>query len=303
MSMDITSQLVGLFHQTNTLVAAYDHFDRLRYANPAFRKAFFLEEGDEPTWAELMRRNRELGRGTVISTPDFEAWLISTTSRRGKTAFRAFETSLVDGRWLWMTEAVQQDGWMLCIATDVTSLRENGRTVRQDRDAALKVAYTDDLTGIANRRYVTARIEDLIAHSVVQGSKAGCVCILDLDNFKYINDGYGHHAGDDVLKDFSARVQAQVRRADCFGRIGGEEFVLVLPRTTAEEAGLIVERMLAAIRSSRPLKDRPDFTYTFSAGIAEAHPGDGANDLYDRADRALYAAKLAGRNRIHLAAA
>lgn len=301
--MDITSQLVGLFDNTDTLVAAYDHFDRLRYANRAFRTAFFVEEGDEPTWAELMRRNRELGRGTVISTSDFEAWLLSTTSRRGKTPFRAFETSLTDGRWLWMTEAVQSDGWMLCIATDVTSLRESGRTIRQDRDAALKVAYTDELTGVANRRYVTARIEDLIASSPAPGNKSGCVCILDLDNFKYINDGYGHHAGDDVLRDFSLRIQAQVRRSDCFGRVGGEEFVLVLPRTTADEAALIVERMLAAIRSSRPLSDRPEFTYSFSAGIAESHPGDKVNDLYDRADRALYAAKMAGRNRIHLAAA
>jgi len=303
MSMNIDSQLVGLFDNTDTLVAAYDHFDRLRYANRAFRKTFFVEDGDEPTWAELMRRNRELGRGTVISTQDFEAWLISTTSRRGKTPFRAFETSLTDGRWLWMTEAVQSDGWMLCIATDVTSLRESGRTIRQDRDAALKVAYTDELTGVANRRYVTARIEDLIASSSLPGSKSGCVCILDLDNFKYINDGYGHHAGDDVLRDFSLRIQAQVRRSDCFGRVGGEEFVLVLPRTTADEAALIVERMLAAIRSSRPLSDRPEFTYSFSAGIAESHPGDKVNDLYDRADRALYAAKMAGRNRIHLAAA
>lgn len=300
--MDVTSQLFGLFENTDTLVAAYDHFDRLRYANPAFRKAFYVAGDDEPTWAELMRKNRELGRGTVISAPDFEAWLLSTTSRRGKTSFRAFETSMVDGRWLWMTEAVQSDGWMLCIATDVTSLRESGRTIRQDRDAAVKVAYTDDLTGVANRRFVTARIADLITQSSVPGNKAGSVCILDLDNFKYINDGYGHHAGDDVLKDFSMRIQAQVRRADCFGRVGGEEFVLVLPRTTAQEAGLIVERMLAAIRSSRPLKDRAEFTYTFSAGIAQARPDDNPNDLYDRADKALYAAKFAGRNRIQLAA-
>ena len=297
------TQLLSLFDHTVTLVAAYDHFDRLRYANAAFRAAFFLAADEEPTWAELMRRNHALGRGTVISVPDFDAWLLSTSSRRGKTPFRAFETDLVDGRWLWMTEAVQGDGWMLCIATDVTKLRESGRAIRQDRDAAIKVAYTDELTGVANRRFVTARIEDLVAAAAVPGAAAGCVCILDLDNFKYINDGYGHHAGDTILRDFSVRIQKQVRRADCFGRIGGEEFVLVLPRTTAQEAQLIVERMLATVRTSRPLTDRPDFGYTFSAGIAEVRPGDSVNDLYGRADVALYAAKMAGRNRIHLAAA
>lgn len=297
------ARLVGLFDQTETLVAAYDHFDRLRYAKPAFRSAFFLAADEEPTWAELMRRNHALGRGTVISVPDFEAWLLSTSSRRGKTAFRAFETDLHDGRWLWMTEAVQGDGWMLCIATDVTKLRESGRTIRQDRDAAIKVAYTDELTGVANRRFVTARIADLVAAAALPGAPPGCVCILDLDNFKYINDAFGHNAGDVILRDFSMRIQKQARRADCFGRIGGEEFVLVLPRTPAAEAQLILERMLATVRKSRPLSERPDFSYTFSAGIAEVRNGDAVNDLYGRADSALYAAKLAGRNRIHLAAA
>jgi diguanylate cyclase (GGDEF)-like protein len=301
--MDIRPQLVALFDHTETLVAAYDHFDRLRYANAAFRAAFHVEAGDEPTWADLMRRNHQLGRGTVISVPDFEAWLLSTSSRRGKTAFRAFETDLADGRWLWMTEAVQSDGWMLCIATDVTKLRESGRAIRQDRDAAIKVAYTDELTGVANRRFVTARIEDLVASASQPDAATGCVCILDLDNFKYINDGFGHHAGDIILRDFSGRIQKQVRRSDCFGRVGGEEFILVLPRTGAEEAQLIVERMLATIRMSRPLPDRPDFSYTVSAGIAEVRPGDGVSDAYGRADAALYAAKLAGRDRIHLAAA
>ncbi|TIN86943.1 MAG: diguanylate cyclase, partial [Mesorhizobium sp.] len=82
----------------------------------------------------LMRRNFKAGKGTFVRDPDFETWLISTQSRRGKTGFREFETDLVDGRWLWMTETVQNDGWMLCIATDITKLRSDGRSVRQDRD-------------------------------------------------------------------------------------------------------------------------------------------------------------------------
>jgi diguanylate cyclase (GGDEF)-like protein len=302
--MNLRDQLFDMFEHSGTLVAAYDGFDRLRYANKAFRSAFFLDADEEPLWPDLMRRNYAAKRGTVISSPDFEAWLLSTTSRRGKIGFRAFETNLADGRWLWMTETVQGDGWMLCIATDVTNLRESGRSLRQDRDSAIKAAQTDDLTGVANRRFVTARINDLLERKLSEAERTpGCVCVLDLDNFKYINDRFGHQAGDKILRDFSARVQQQVRRADCFGRIGGEEFVLVLPRTTVQEAEFIVERMLATIRMSRPLKDRPDFQYTFSAGIAEAQPGDTVDDLYARADSALYSAKLAGRNRIELYAA
>ena len=294
-------KLLDMYQTTPVLIAAYDGFDRLRYANQAFRCAYFLDPPETPLWSELMRRNFLAGRGTNIRNPDFEAWLTSTQSRRGKTGFRGFETDLADGRWLWMTETVQSDGWMLCIASDITKLRAHGRSVRQDRDMAIKAAHTDELTGVANRRFVTARMEEMLQGNTKHNA-VGCVCVLDLDNFKYINDKFGHQAGDVILRDFANRIQHEVRRSDCFGRVGGEEFVLVLPQTSIAEAELIVERMLAAIRNSRPLKERADFGYTFSAGIAPAECGSTVADLFARADHALYAAKMAGRNRIHLAA-
>ncbi|MBX4915206.1 GGDEF domain-containing protein, partial [Rhizobium bangladeshense] len=89
----------------STAMAVYDGDDRLRYANSAFRSAYFIEPEETPLWPDLMRRNFHLGRGTVIRTENFEEWLRSTQSRRGKIGYRAFETDLSDGRWLWMTEA------------------------------------------------------------------------------------------------------------------------------------------------------------------------------------------------------
>ncbi|WP_425483407.1 diguanylate cyclase [Ancylobacter pratisalsi] len=297
--MSMPDKLLALYENSQVLVAAYDDFDRLRYANRSFRETFFLEPDEEPFWHALMRRNFEAGRGTVIRASDFDEWLTATLSRRGKIGFRAFETDLVGGRWLWMTEAVDSDGWMLCIASDITALKASSRTLRQDRDFAMKAAYTDDLTGVNNRRYAMARIEDMLA-SPKADPLAGCVAMLDLDNFKYINDRYGHRAGDFILKDFAKRIQEQVRRADCFGRVGGEEFILVFPTTSISEAELIVERMLGLIRISRPLPEDPDFHYSFSAGLAAATHGDTASDLCAKADRALYAAKMAGRNCIVL---
>ena len=297
---DVFLKLSEIQECSGAFVALYDGSDCLRFANRAFREAYFIEPDETPLWADLMRRNFAAGRGTVIRTHAFEEWLVSTQSRRGKVGFRAFETDLADGRWLWMTETVDDNGWMLCIASDITSIRAAERKVRQDRDFAMKVAQTDELTGVANRRFVLARAEDVIAKAAALSKSVGCLAILDLDNFKYINDRFGHAAGDIVLRDFARKIHGQVRRLDSFGRIGGEEFALVLPATRLEEAELIVGRMLLQVRQSRPLRGNAEFTYTFSAGISEVRGNDTLDTLYECADKALYCAKLGGRDRIQV---
>ncbi|MEP9352062.1 GGDEF domain-containing protein [Xanthobacter sp. KR7-65] len=287
----------ALYEATPLLVALYDPSDRMRYANAACRAAHYLAPGEELTWEEMVRRNHAARRGVIIATADFEAWIASARSRRGKLAYRTFETDLYDGRWLLVTETVDAGGWMLTIAVDVTAFRTEDRAIRQARDRAISASFTDELTGVANRRFVTARAEDMMAPA----GPGGSLCVIDLDNFKYINDAYGHQTGDDILCAFAAAMATALRRSDCFGRVGGEEFVLVLPATGVAEAAEIVEGMLALIRASRPLPHVPAFTYTFSAGIAPARPGATYAEVYGHADRALYAAKLAGRDRIHLA--
>lgn len=298
MDDEVTARIAELYEASDVLVAVYDGFDRLRYANRAFRSAFFVEPDETPTWADIMRRNFGRARGTVLSASDFEGWLKSTVSRRGKTGHRAFETDLHDGRWLWMTETVQPSGWMLCIASDISHIRADERAVRQDRDLAIKASYTDDLTGVANRRFLTARIEQILADHRIIGDHAGCLAIIDLDNFKLVNDRFGHQTGDAILQDFAHQIQGQLRRADSFGRMGGEEFALTLPDTTLEHACLILETMLSVVRLSRPLGAYPDFSYSFSAGVTVSRADDSLSEFYRRADEALYRAKVAGRNQV-----
>lgn len=246
-----------------------------------------------------MRRNYHAGLGTVLTTRNFDDWLVSTQSRRGKVPFRAFETDLVDGRWLWMTETVQQDGWMLCIASDITPLRTDDRRLRQDRDLALRASQTDELTGVANRRFIMTKLEELAGRELPPDERMkGCVAVLDIDNFKTINDRYGHQSGDQVLLDFARHTHSFVRRFDCFGRIGGEEFMLILPDTELNAGIHMLERVMERIRTTRPLTVLPDFAYTCSVGITAVRMGDSAQDLFARADLALYEAKLGGRNRI-----
>lgn len=296
---DIATHLERLREKTPVLIAAYDGEDHLRYANHAFRVAYGVEQDESPTWSELMRRCFQRKVGPIIPTRDFETWLTTARSSRGKLAVRHTELKLHDGRWILLTESTCDDGWMLCISCDITAVRADARTVRVARDQAIQDSHTDDLTGVANRRFVTARIDDMLARKGLElgAGTTGCVCVLDLDNFKYINDRYGHQAGDLILRDFAGRINAQVRRSDCFGRVGGEEFVLVLPDTALEDALRIVNRMLAMVRTSRPLAERPDFGYSFSAGVAAVRPGDTFSTIYGRADKALYSAKMAGRNR------
>lgn len=298
----ITERLAELQEESAVLIALYDQDDRLRYANAAFRSTFALEPNETPLWADLMRRNTKAGRGTIIRAADFEMWLVSAQSRRGKLPFRAFETDVVDGRWFWMTETVQRDGWMLCIASDITDMKSSERDLRQDRDFALRASQTDELTGISNRRFMMAALENMVCRLGSIASVSGCVCIIDLDFFKRINDSYGHQVGDQVLIDFARRVHPLVRRRDSFGRIGGEEFMLVLPDTTLEQGKAIIDRILEMVRVARPIQATPDFCYTCSAGLAELRPGDTAEELYARADEALYLAKVSGRDRLKIAA-
>jgi len=298
---DIIERMRALADGAPVLIAAYDADDRLAYANAAFRAAYFVDRDEAPLWSDIIRRNHRLGRGTVINDPDIESWLTATLGRRGTMAFRAFETGLLDGRWLWMTETVDAAGWMLCIASDITALRAGDRVLRQERDFALRASYTDDLTGIANRRFAMGRLTDMLRNACERGVDAGCFALLDLDDFKRINDRFGHDIGDLVLCHFTRQISALLRRTDCFGRLGGEEFCLVMPHTTAEAALAAIDHMREHLRWSSAIRTAPDFRYGFSAGVARVRPGEGSDEIYSRADRALYAAKDAGRGRTMLA--
>jgi len=297
----LIERVIALQDMTPVFIALYDTQDRLRHANRAFRQAFNVEDDAFPTWGELLRANYLDRKGLIISTGDYDAWFLSAQSRRGKLPFRGIELDLHDGRWIWMTETVQADGWMLCVGTDITALRQNQRSLRQDRDIALRAAQTDELTGTANRRFVFTKLAVQI-ENVEKGIESPFgLCVMDIDFFKGINDRFGHQGGDTVLRDFVKIAHSTIRRSDTFGRVGGEEFVLIMPRTVLSECIGIVERLLEKVRISCPFPGAADFSYSCSAGLSLFRPGETATDLYHRADRALYEAKQRGRARVEWA--
>lgn len=292
----ILQELLSIQQDSPVLVALYDDTDRLRHANAAFRLAFVVGAGENPLWAEHMRRSHARGEGPLIETDDIDAWLAAARARRGKQPFRAFEADLCDGRWLWITETVRLDGWMLLVATDITVLRSSDRDLRQQRDRALRAAQTDELTRISNRAHILMQLGEHLSALRRCGPPCGLV-LLDLDHFKSVNDRYGHGVGDRVLQDFAHTVQGALRRGDGFGRLGGEEFMLLLPGSSAQAVQAAVERLLSQVGERRPLAEVPDLGYRCSAGMYMLRPHDDERTACAQADRALYAAKAEGRGR------
>ena len=191
------------------------------------------------------------------------------------------------------------------IALDVGMLQAEMESLRIERDqlaVALRhteaLSLTDELTGLPNRRAFVQRLEQELSRSQRTGQPLVMV-LLDIDNFKGINDGYGHYVGDMILRCYAQSMAQELRQHDLLARYGGEEFVLLLPETSLDDARNALDKLGRRIRRE-PLDaggtciDLP----TFSAGIACLRPGESATTLINRADQSLYLAKRLGRNRI-----
>jgi diguanylate cyclase (GGDEF)-like protein/PAS domain S-box-containing protein len=168
-------------------------------------------------------------------------------------------------------------------------------TERKKMEEALtRLATTDTLTGIYNRGKIEESLRQEMARSMRYGSPLAII-LFDLDYFKKINDSLGHSIGDQVLKEVAATVGAQIRETDVLGRWGGEEFIVLCPGIVAQEAITIAEKLRQQVEGL-PLG------VTISCGLAGSRSGESMDALINRADKALYAAKHAGRNLVRMAA-
>lgn len=173
-------------------------------------------------------------------------------------------------------------------------------THRKELEAKLlKLSVTDELTGLYNRRYLIKRMAELLEDYLRHGSSFALVQI-DLDWFKSINDTYGHLIGDEVLKAFAFTLKNRLRKSDIAGRSGGEEFLILLPHTEADEAYELIDEIREIFASTQFQSDQSRTFFTsFSAGVTSAQPFDDRVDqLLSRADNGLYQAKGDGRNRV-----
>ena len=207
---------------------------------------------------------------------------------------RQVEALLAARRWQWTAMAL---GGVLLLMLVALVVRQLAR-MRRLRE----LAATDPLTGVANRRSIERLGEEAIAAARRSGDGL-CLLILDIDHFKMVNDRFGHLTGDQALAHVATACSAALRQFDKLGRIGGEEFLVLLPRTRMDQARQVAERIRAAVEALAFADIDPSLRLSVSIGIAELRGGD--KDLREfcaRADAALYAAKDAGRNRMVAAA-
>jgi diguanylate cyclase (GGDEF)-like protein len=166
--------------------------------------------------------------------------------------------------------------------------------------AALQEAMRDTLTGTLNRAAFDTMLEKEI-DIAQRHNNALSLLVLDIDHFKGINDTFGHAMGDNALKAFVKRVNDKIRSSDILFRYGGEEFTIVLSNTGTQGAMLLAERIREAIEEMVYINDDVTMRFTLSIGVATLTKNESGISLFDRADRALYEAKGAGRNQVLLA--
>lgn len=178
-------------------------------------------------------------------------------------------------------------------------------TIRDHIARLEQVSITDPLTGLRNRRFLITEGPRLLHVALRSGAKFSCL-MIDIDHFKLVNDQHGHLMGDRFLQHIAGRISESIRSSDLLARAGGEEFVVLAPNSSSDEARLLAERIRLSV-AEHPLQAAQGVTLsnTVSVGVAEysLEPQFGSNlfeDMLERADRALYRAKETGRNRVAL---
>jgi two-component system cell cycle response regulator len=208
---------------------------------------------------------------------------------------RALELGVND----YLMRPIDQQELLARLRTQVRRKRYNDE-LRASLTQTIEMAVTDGLTGLHNRRYLDSHLHTLFDRAMARRRPLSLM-ITDIDRFKVINDTYGHDGGDDVLREFAARLRQNVRGMDLACRYGGEEFVVVMPDTSADVAGKVAERIRTQIEQTPFALTSAGLAIpvTVSVGVSSLKlPGDTVEGLMKRADLALYEAKSGGRNRV-----
>lgn len=186
------------------------------------------------------------------------------------------------------------------LSIQLRRMRERLKAQKAELESALeqirKAATHDELTGLPNRRHMLTLLAEHVTRHC-RGGPSFMLALVDMDHFKHVNDSFGHRVGDDALVCFARQAQLHLRSTDIVGRWGGEEFLVILPESPPGDPNIGIERLRGALAVAEASRMAPHLRLAFSSGLTRYVPGEEIDDLIERADRALYAAKAAGRNR------
>jgi len=298
--INIEQILIDAISETSDCFGIFDSNDNLIYCNSSLANIF----GQQPeriknqSFSQIIQHCYLNNQGVIIDTDDINEWLNIAHTKRRKQKFRNFELDLYDGRWFLMTEQMVHGNYIFLVATDITEKKQIEKKLKQTAEELFTLATTDSLTNINNRRYFLELVNIELQRSVRTQTSCSFL-MLDLDNFKPLNDTFGHQAGDLTLKNTAKIIKNILRPYDVFGRIGGEEFAILLPETSLDTSLKIADRIRSAIERQTVCYLTHQIKVTASIGIANSKGSKVRLDqLMSEADKNLYRAKHAGRNTV-----
>jgi diguanylate cyclase len=198
------------------------------------------------------------------------------------------------------SDALASRDRMMAAQAEMQEAENRIRTLEAELREMSELVREDHLTGSLNRRGLDEEFERERARAERRGTPL-CVALLDVDNFKRLNDTYGHAAGDEALRHLVRVVKETLRVIDTVARYGGEEFLILMPETTLESAAQTMTRLQRALTKHFFLHDNEKLLITFSCGVAQRNQGEDQTSLLKRADQAMYQAKHTGKNRVIIA--
>lgn len=280
--------LMDVIDSVPDAIIAFDREDRLVLLNEAYKR-FHAEIADHiatgMSFEEMMELAVRRGQFAIPggTAADEEKWMKARARAFNKPG-RPFTQQLSDGRWLQVQERRSPSGNMVGVRTDITSLKRAELTIKNQ-------AEHDPLTGLYNRSVLGDQLERAVQRAC-HGGYCGALVIADLDDFKAVNDTFGHDAGDRLLKEIARRLHASLRASDVIVRLGGDEFAFILPRVNGEAS---LERLLDRVANAiaQPVAiGGQQVVPTSSLGVA-VFPRDGTSPggLMKNADIALYESK------------
>jgi len=280
----------AIVENVGDLVAVLDTEGRRIYNSPSYGPLFRDEDirQGSNSFLEIHPEDRERIKEVfhrTVATGVGECAEFRFALKDGKTRYMQSDGRAIRGA----DGAVSK---VVVVSRDITELK------RRETEL-LEMAATDILTGLPNRRHFVAQLEQESARILRDKGRCASVLMLDADHFKMINDTFGHAAGDDVLRHLATLMQNKLRKVDTVGRIGGEEFALILPGAALPAAEAFAERLRQYVAATPvPQADRT-IPLTVSIGVAGMSADDAnADEVLTRADRALYRAKGGGRNMV-----